>query len=124
MALKPEAARADVAPRSPVLRLVRNLALLWCGLSLLGLAAAVVVLVYAAGWGCRAPDNTVGWGPCMGPYVMAVPAALASLFTSAVVLLFAQLFYRAGMRREPPAPTRERTSLRRRVADAFIDLLD
>ena len=114
----------SLAPRSPLLRVLRLGAFLWFALSVLGLVAAFVLLAYGAGWGCRAPATDMGWFPCVLAYGMAIPMALGSLFMSGVMLLFAHLFYRAGMQVEQAAPQRTRFFSRENLASAIVDIFD
>lgn len=114
----------SVAPRSPLLRLLRAAAFLWFAFSALGVAAAFALLVYAAGWGCSAPPNGMGRGLCVVAYGMAVPAALASLFMSTVMLLFAHLFYRGGVRIHQPASPKPTFFSRKHLFEAILDIID
>src|SRR5688500_11929102 len=87
---------ADIAPRNPVLGLLRLLALAWTLLSLLGVGLGMLAVLYAFAWGCL--DSASGYATCAAPTIMLPVVALSSLFVSAVVLLFAHLFYMAGAR--------------------------
>jgi hypothetical protein len=114
---------ATLAPRSPALRIVRNLVLLWVGLSLLGLVFAVVLSLYAMGWGCTADGSMRGglsWGPCVLAYSVGILGAVTSLVCAVVVLLFAQLFYWAGADVKQGRPRRwwSREALLGEVLDA------
>ena len=98
-----------LAPRSPALRIVRNLVLLWAALSLLGLLLAVVLVFYAMGWGCTADGAMRGglsWGPCVMAYSVGILGAIASLVCAVVMLFFAQLFFLAGAQSSRGRPRR------------------
>jgi hypothetical protein len=98
-----------LAPRSAALRIMRNLALLWAALSLLGLVLAVVVSIYAMGWGCTADGAMRGglsWLPCVLAYSAGILGAIASFACAVVMLFFAQLFYLAGMQSSRSRPRR------------------
>ena len=100
---------ATLAPRSPALRVVRNLALLWTALSLLGLGLAVVVALYAAVHGCTADGSMAGglsWGPCVLAWSVGLLGSTASLACAVVMLFFAQLFYWGGMQSTRSRPRR------------------
>jgi hypothetical protein len=117
-----------LAPRSPALRIARNLVLLWVGLSLLGLALALALSIYAMGWGCSSSSSMSGglsWGPCVLAYSVAILGAVASLACSVVMLFFAQLFYWAGAEMKEVRPRRwwSREALFDTALDA-ADILD
>ena len=122
-------------PRSPGLRLARNLALLWMGLSLLGLLGAIVFVVYAMGWGCSEGSMLRGglsWFGCVMASSVSIMAAIASLITATVVLFFAQIFYLAGAQVRQGGPSRPRWFSRQALfgdaadvaVDAVVDATD
>ena len=121
-----------LAPRSPVLRVLRNLVLAWVALSLLGLAGAIALSVYAMGWGCtgEAPLAAgASWGVCALGWSVGILGALASLFCAVVTLFFVQLFYWAGadIKQVHGRPRRRwfsREALFDEVVDEALDVLD
>ena len=112
---------ADIRTRSPGLRLVRNLSLLWFVLSLLALTGAGLLVVYGMVWGCV--QSSVGWFGCVLGFSMALLAALSSLFMATVALAFAQMFFMAGVRVKEGGE-RPRFSVRGFFADIVFDLFD
>jgi hypothetical protein len=118
-----------LVPRSPALRVLRNLALAWVGLSLLGLAAAAVLSIYAMGWGCTGEATWSGdlsWGACALAWSVGILVALGSLFASVVMLFFVQLFYWAGVEVKQARPRRwfSREALFDEIADTALDASD
>lgn len=114
---------ARIAPRSPALRLARNLVLLWVALSLLGLALSVLFSFYAMGWGCTVGGAIRGgltWGPCVLATSVGILGSIVSLACSVLMLFFAQLFYWAGANVTQVRPKRwwSREALLGEVLDA------
>lgn len=112
---------ADIRPRSPGVRLARNLSLLWFVLSLLGLIGAVLLVVYGMAIGCS--DAASGWGVCVAGFSLAILASVSSLFMATVALVFAQMFYMAGARVKEGGE-RTRFSVRGFFANILLDLID
>lgn len=113
----------SIAARSPGLRVARNIALAWLLLSLLGLAAAIVFTVYGAGAVCPGFSNGIGdWIGCAIGFSTSIIAALVSIFASAVVLLFAQLFYMAGA--TVRTARAGRVGIGDELLDAAVDVID
>ena len=115
----------DIQPRNPLLGLLRLLALIWVGFSLLGIVIGVLAVVYAGAYGCV--DHAQGWFACTAATGLLPLSALGSLFTATIVLIFAQLFYAAGARvRDVPLPRRRtlREKARDSVVDAVVDIFD
>lgn len=118
-----------LAPRSPALRVLRNLTLAWVALSLLGLAGAAVLSVYAMGWGCTggtAFSGGLSWGACVLAYSAGLLGAVGSLFASVVLLFFVQLFYWAGVEVKEARPRRwfSREALFDEAIDVALDVVD
>jgi hypothetical protein len=111
----------DIAPRSPILGLLRLAALAWTLLSLLGVVIGVLIVVYAGAWGCV--GNARGWFECTLPTVFIPFAAVASFASALVVLFFSHLFYVAGATARDVAP-RPRPTVRGFVFDIIADILD
>jgi hypothetical protein len=110
----------SVAPRNPLLGLVRLLALVWVLLSLLGVAVGLAAIIYAGSWGCL--GNAQGWFWCTAATGLIALASLGSLFTALVVLFFAHLFYLGGAK--VTTVERKRRSLRGLLVDVIADILD
>ena len=116
---------ATLAPRSPALRVARNLALLWTALSVLGLGLAIVVALYAAVQGCTDSGSMAGglsWGPCVLAWSVGLLGATASLACAVVMLFFAQLFYWGGMQSTRTRPRRWWS--REALLDGALDAAD
>jgi hypothetical protein len=107
----------DLPPRNPALGALRLFALGWAVLSLLGIVAGVLAVLYGGAWGCQ--DHAQGWFACTAATFMIPLSAAGSLFTALVVLLFAHLFYVAGARVRTVEP--KRRSLRDKVGEAALD---
>jgi hypothetical protein len=89
---------ATIAPRNPILGIVRLIALFWTLLSLLGFGLGVLAVAYAGAWGCV--GHALGWFGCTAASLVIPLGAAVSLFTAGVVLFFSHLFYVAGARSE------------------------
>ncbi len=111
---------SQIRPRSPVLRLVRNLSLLWFLLSLVALVVAGLLLVYGMVIGCRGGAD--GWGACVGLFSIGIFASLSSLFMATIALVFSQMFYMAGAK--VTAMERQRFSVRGFFSDLMLDIFD
>ena len=112
-------------PRSPAVRIVRNLALLWTLLSLLGLLLALGLTVYSAAWGCTPAGSwsqDMPWIGCVLAVGVGVLAAAASLACAVVMLFFAQLFYWGGMQASRARPRRWWS--REALFDSALDAAD
>jgi uncharacterized membrane protein len=109
-----------VAPRNPLLGLIRLLALVWVLLSLLGVVVGLIAILYAGAHGCV--GNAQGWFWCTAATGLIAISALGSLFTALVVLFFAHLFYLGGAKVTTVEP--KRRSLRGFLVDVIADILD
>lgn len=113
-----------IPARHPVPGVFRLLALLWMLLSLLGMVVGVCALLYAGAWGCV--GHAVGWFGCTAATAMLPFGSLVSFVVATTMLIFAQLFYLAGMKSERVEP--RRTSLKGEaknlIIDAVIDIFD
>lgn len=108
-----------VAPHSPMFRLLRNVMLAWFVLSLIAVAAGILLGGYGAVAGCRDAGGGTDWLECVLMFSMLVPMALGSMITSAILLLFMQLFYMAGARvTQRPV---YRTSIKQEVGTAIVE---
>lgn len=111
---------SQIRPRSPVVRLVRNLSLLWFLLSLVALVGAGVLLIYGMAIGCTGGEG--GWGACVAMFSMGILASLSSLFMATIALVFSQMFYMAGA--EVTAAEKPRFSVRGFFSDLILDIFD
>lgn len=100
-----------IQPRSPVFRLLRNLALLWFLGSLLGIGLTIVFGGYALLAECS--GSLLG---CLAGVSVGLLAFAASAVTAGIVLAFMQLFYMAGARTSGPG--------RYSLADGLVDAFD
>lgn len=104
-----------------MVRLVRNLSLLWFVLSLVALVVAGALLVYGMAIGCTGGAD--GWGACVALSSVGVFASLSSLFMATIALVFSQLFHMAGAK-VTTAAERPRFSVRGFFSDLIVDVFD